>query len=115
MNCELKTLDELIKKVVEEEPYVAVLKSSIDDSNSSNPPSHLNINNTNDSFRQGRYNRFNNRPSNQWNSSYRGYRPPTPFAFGNSRTTQARYRNGNYDNQRSFPNRSSPNNTEIRF
>lgn len=115
VNCELKTLDELIKKAVEEEPYVAVLKSSIGNNDLSDPPSIPNVNHANTDFRQGRQTRFTERSSNNWNQSYRGYRPPTPFAYGNSRLTQARYRNGNYDVQRPFPDHNIPHNTEARF
>lgn len=101
VNFEPKTLDELIKKAVEEEPYVAVLKSSIEGEHSnsqrinSNDTATENKGNDNRNINQDTFQRpFDERRNYQRGRNFRGsYRPSTPFPRRNRNSNF----NRNYD------------------
>lgn len=113
VNFEPKSLDEIVKKAVEEEPYVAVLKSSLDTKETDKPRPDNNL--VDGNWREGRtqfqnsrqyqqHERFNNFNNNRrgWRPNrYSNARPATPF-------NNWRESNNNYSNRRNderFPRR----------
>lgn len=110
MNCELNTLDELIRKAVEEEPYVAVQKSSLE-TDKSFTISH-------DFYNKAKYNNFklglNSHPSPSkpnFNRNYDNYNY-RPINFDNNKFQQNHGRN-DYNNQRPFRNSYDQRNSKF--
>lgn len=113
VNFEPKSLDEIIRKAVEEEPYVNVLKSSLD-SNTSNSEkldsfktqveddwrkSRNNLQNSQKFQNNQQFNRFNNnRRSWQSNQNFATIRPQNSLSWNNNMQRQQDYGRNRYTN-----------------
>lgn len=119
VNFEPKSLDEIIKKAVEEEPYVAVLKSSLElkDLNKSQPrhdsidmdwrQGRSNFQNSRQFHQNQRFDRFSsNRRTWRLNRSFEN-RPSTPFhSWRNSNDNENNRYNDKFTKQESYDSHS---------
>ncbi len=122
VNYDPKSLDELVKKAVEEEPYVAVLRSSLEDNSPRNNDSGTTVRTTQT---DDGWSRVQNRNKNRYfkiydqnigmgnNRNWRQYRehnnenrPPTPFPRWENRSNNTNH-NNSFANGKTQTNQNS--------